>query len=58
MIRKMVYVACDICSGHPTELADDAREARRYAAVAGYRRLGNKDVCPVCYAKINDTRPL
>lgn len=49
-IARMVYVRCDRC-GHPEELADDAREARRrlpsdWARVEmDGRRL---DWCPKC----------
>lgn len=54
MIARMVYVMCDGC-GNPSEMADDAREAREQAkAVDGFVRRGGRDLCRLCAAKEAD----
>lgn len=44
----MAYVACDACGGPiggDESMADDAREARRWARVLGAVRKNGKDYC-------------
>jgi hypothetical protein len=53
VIRKLVYVGCDMC-GDPigTDMGDDAREARAHARRAGGTRIrhGGRlfDLCHRC----------
>ena len=53
MIRSACYVACDVCTGDPAEVATNgAKEARLYALQAGFIRVKVDgrflDICPNC----------
>lgn len=47
MIAHLSYVMCDGC-GSPAEVADDAKEARRYAKRQGFVRVDRRDLCREC----------
>lgn len=59
MIAHMSYVMCDRC-GNPSELADNAKEARALARREGYLRIGAgrrdaEDLCRQCAALCSHT---
>ncbi len=51
MIRRLSYVACDICGGFPAQPGDDHKDARAIARGEGYARKDGRDICPNCQTR-------